>query len=287
MRQEALYLNYAGFQCLEGLEHSNLDLYLTTCGIQNCFSGHFFGPGERDCYILHFIGDGKGVFSTGGKEYVLERGDVFLISPKQQVYYRADEKNPWSYMWVGFQGIKAASYLELAGFSDGVVTGRCTDTPLIFSYVQQMIINRHLTQANELKREAALLQIFAMLIEQHKETLPKEAQYDYPYEIYARQAVDYIQKHCRENIKVQDIAAYIGIDRSYLANVFKQMTGASPQEYLQSYRMEQAKEMLKNSERKISEIAYEIGYSDPLSFSKMFKKYEKMSPMEYRSTHSD
>ncbi len=277
-----IYLNYAGFQCLEDLHHSTIDLYLSTCGIQNCFGGHAFGPGKRDSYILHFISDGKGEFSCGGKTYQLEKGDVFLVKPDVEVSYRADEKQPWSYMWVGFQGIKAASYLTAAGLEGDVVTCRCENTPLIFSYIQQMIICRHLNQANELRREAALLQVLSTLIEEYKASLPKEERYDYPYQVYVEQAVDYIQRNLRNHVKVNDIASYIGIDRSYLTNIFKCEVGVSPQEYMVRARMELAEHLLAETDKKIVEVAEETGYNDAMTFSKAFKKYKGMSPSEYR-----
>ncbi|MBP3339508.1 MAG: AraC family transcriptional regulator [Lachnospiraceae bacterium] len=276
------YLNFAGFQCLENLNHSTLDMYLTTCGIQNCFGGHRFGPGKRDSYILHFVSDGKGIFKCDGVTYELTRGDVFLVKPDTEVYYIADENNPWSYMWVGFNGIKAAAYLEAAGLLGKVVTTKCSNTPIIFSCIQQMIMYRQLTLANELKREAALLQILSIMMEEYKGTLPKEERYDYPYQIYVDQAVDYIQRNFKSNIKVNDLASYIGIDRSYLTNIFKKVTTLSPQEYLMNYRMEQAKNMLSGSEMKIGEIAEKVGYHDQLTFSKMFKKFVGISPTEYR-----
>ena len=276
------YLNFAGFQCLENLNHSTIDMYLTTCGIQNCVSGHSFGPGVRDSYILHFISDGKGIFKCGGVTYELTRGDVFLVKPDTEVYYEADAANPWSYMWIGFNGIKAASYLSAAGLDGSVVTTKCENTPLIFSYIQQMIMYRHLTLANELRRESALLQIFSVLMEEYKGTLPKEERYDYPYQIYVEQAIDYIQRNFKSNVKINDLASYIGIDRSYLTSIFKSVTKLSPQEYLMNYRMEQAKNMLQSTDMKIGEVAESVGYYDQLTFSKMFKKFAGVSPTDYR-----
>lgn len=280
------YLNFAGFQCLENLNHSTLDLYLSTCGIQNCVGGHRFGPGMRDTYILHFISDGTGVFRCDGKTYELSRGDVFLIKPDTEVYYEADGSNPWSYLWVGFHGIKAESYLASAGLKGVQVTSRCENIPLIFSFIQQMIMCRHLTLANELRRESALLQIFSVLMEEYKERLPKEERYDYPYQIYVDQALDYIQHNFKSNIKINDLASYIGIDRSYLTSIFKSVMKLSPQEYLLHYRMEQSMQLLKNTDKKISDIAECVGYHDALNFSKMFKKFNGVSPKEYRDNLS-
>jgi AraC-type DNA-binding domain-containing proteins len=280
--ENATYLNFAGFQCLEDLNHSTIDLYLSTCGIQNCVAGHFFGPGKREEYILHFISDGKGSFTCGGHTYHLSRGDVFLIKPNTEVYYVADFANPWSYLWVGFNGIKAPAYLAYAGLEGDTITCRCENTPLVFSYIQQMIICRHLTHSNELKRQAALLQVLSVLIDEYRARLPKEERYDYPYKIYVEQAIDYIQRNYKSDVKINDIAGYVGIDRSYLTNIFKTVTNLSPQEYLLRYRMEQAKVLLSQTEKKVGEIALQIGYSDPMAFSKMFKKHTGISPTEFR-----
>jgi len=236
----------------------------------------------RDSYILHFISDGKGIFKCNGNTYELSRGDVFLVKPDTEVFYEADEHNPWSYMWVGFNGIKAMSYLESAGLDGQNVTTKCENTPLIFSYIQQMIMCRHLTLANELRRESALLQILSVLMEEYKGTLPKEERYDYPYQIYVDQALDYIQHNFKSNIKINDLASYIGIDRSYLTNIFKHVTKLSPQEYLMRYRMEQSMNMLRKTDMKIGDVAESVGYHDQLTFSKMFKKFTGVSPSEYR-----
>ena len=153
---------------------------------------------------------------------------------------------------------------------------------MIFTYIQQMIICRHLTYANELKREAALLQVLSALIDEYRTTLPKEERYDYPYKIYVDQAIDYIRRNYKSNVKINDIASYIGIDRSYLTHIFKSVTNVSPQEYLLRYRMEQAEVLLTQTDKKIGEIAWCVGYSDSLAFSRMFRKYKGVSPTEFR-----
>ena len=159
-----------------------------------------FRTWKKRCLYFAFISEGKGVFTCGEQTWQLGKGDVFLVKPDTEVYYAADEKNPWSYLWVGFHGLKAASYLSYAGFEGDVLVGKCRDTSLIFTYIQQMIMNRQLTYANELKRQSALLQIFASIIEEYRATLSKDRRYDYPYKIYVEQAVKYIQGNFRKNL---------------------------------------------------------------------------------------
>lgn len=279
---EENFINVVGFQCLDHLQNNAVDIFLSTCGVQNCLSGHFFGPGERDLYIIHFICGGEGCYTAGGRTYHLSSGDFFVIFPGTKVYYQADSVHPWDYLWIGFQGVKAATYLKQAGIDPEHLTGHFHDSSFILTCVQQMILARSLTYHNELKRQAALLQILATLIEIHHDTLSNEEQNDYPYRIYLQQAVDYMNDHIKENIKISEVAAHIGIDRSYLSGIFKNTLKISPQEYLLTLRMDHAAGLLKNTQDKISSIAADVGYEDPLTFTKMFKKYKGMSPSEWR-----
>lgn len=281
-----IFTNFAGFQCLEQLHNNSTGLYLSTCGVQNCPPGYSYGPGIRDIYIIHFICEGKGRYEVHDTAYHLRKGDFFVIYPGTEVFYQADEKDPWDYIWVGFQGIKAETYLGYAGIDREHLIGHCCNTAYMLSCIQQMTLARVLTHYNELRRQAALLQIFAALIEQHHEQLTEEEQLDYPHHIYIDQTLDYVQTHISENIRIQDIANYIGIDRSYLTSIFKKALGMSPQEYLLNYRMEYACELLKDPQAKIATIAREVGYQDPLAFSKVFKKHMNLSPSQWRAEHS-
>ena len=281
-QEKEVFINATGFQCLEHLQNNSVDIYLSTCGVQNCFPGHFFGPGQREEYIIHFICEGKGTYEVDGKTYHLKKGDFFVIPPKTEVYYKADEKEPWDYLWVGFQGVKATTYLKNAGIDKTHRTGHYSNTSYILACIQQMMLARTLTYHNELKRQAALLQILAALIEVHHDTLSDEEQHEYPHRVYLQQALDYMNTHLHENIKISTLASHIGIDRSYLSNIFKSTLEISPQEYLLTLRMDKAADLLKNSDKKINLIACEVGYSDPLTFTKMFKKVKGMAPSEWR-----
>lgn len=278
------YINSTGFQCLEHLQNNAVDIYLSTCGIQNCTSGHSYGPGQREEYIIHFICEGKGVYEVNSKTYHLSKDDFFVIPPKTEVYYKADDTCPWDYLWVGFQGVKATTYLKNAGIDSEHLTGHYQNTSYILACIQQMMLARTLTYHNELKRQAALLQIIAALIEVHHDTLSDEEQHEYPYRVYLQQALDYMNTHLQENIKIGTLAAHIGIDRSYLSNIFKSTLEISPQEYLLTLRMDRAADLLRTTEEKIHVIANKVGYSDPLTFTKMFKRTKGMSPSEWRHT---
>lgn len=280
--RKEVYISAAGFQLLDNLTNDTVDLCLNTCGVQNCAPGHWFGPGTRDEYLIHFICEGKGVYRVNGEAHALGKGDYFVIFPDTDVYYEADRREPWEYIWVGFRGIKAASYLKCAGIDETRLIGRYSNSSYILSCVQQMMLARASGVSNELKRTAALFQILAVLIEDYAAAHPEEREDPRASRAYLDQALAYMDEHLSENIRINDIAAHIGIDRTYLTAVFQQALSLSPKEYLVHYRVNRACMLLRDPDRKISEIAKAVGYDDPLSFSKIFKKCKGVTPSEYR-----
>jgi two-component system response regulator YesN len=99
--------------------------------------------------------------------------------------------------------------------------------------------------------------------------------------LMVEQVKRYMEAHYAGKISLQDIADSVSFSRTYLANLFKQETGMTVWNYLLVIRMENAKALL-NSSLKSYEIAEKVGYDNSIHFSKLFKDYYGLSPMEYR-----
>lgn len=273
----------AGFKCLELFYRKNVDLYLCYCGIENCSNGHSFGPAVRNDYLIHYITKGKGIYQVGNKTYEVKEGEYFLICPGVTTFYQADEKEPWSYIWIGFNGMKAPVYLEYLHLAqESNLVGVCKGQSKLERYVREMLEAKELTYANELRREGLLYLFLSELSMAAEEEKVEETVPDYPYEIYVEHTLRFIEENYQKNIKVNDIADEIGLNRSYLTNSFKKMLGESVQEYLIRFRMGKAESALVNTMDTVQEIARSVGYEDALAFSKAFKKRNRCSPMEYR-----
>lgn len=90
------------------------------------------------------------------------------------------------------------------------------------------------------------------------------------------------QNYSNPNLMLQDVAKAVSMSKSRFSTVFSQTTGQSFTEYLMMLRLNKAKELLKSSSLKSSQIATEIGYNDSHYFSYIFKKNVGMTPSEYR-----
>ncbi len=273
------------FRMLGSLPVEDVELYLTVCGTERCTADKFYGPIVRRDYHMHFILSGKGTLEMAGKVYKLHRGQIFVTVPNVDVFYYSDPKDPWHYGWVSFNGSKAALYLEKAGITADHPVRDAYLEPEEFLTITEEILNHHeITVANELTRTALLYQILALLVNSQNQNLERQNKpipHDYSPDVYVDNALRYIHNHYA-HAKVSEIAAYIGITRSYLTHIFKQKMEISPQEYLMSYRLEQSSRLLRTTNMSIQEIADEIGYENPLTFSKMFKNAYGVSPKNYR-----
>ncbi len=281
MSKIARYTNSAKYKCLENLQKNSAELCLIYCGREECEPGHRFGPNLRDSYVVHVIKNGKGLFEINGKISTLGKGDIFLIPPKTEAWYEADHEEPWSYFWVGFTGLKSQECVENAGFSQKQFVRHMDCTDELSRCVDSILEENRLTYECELRRKAYLMFFFSILIEDYKKQAPYSV-HSYPSSVYARYAIDYINAHYNERIKIAELANYIGVTRNYLATSFKKAMSCSLQEYLINIKMDKASSLLKKTELSIASVANAVGYSDQLAFSKAFKKHFGISPRNYR-----
>ncbi|OXS52864.1 DNA-binding response regulator [Cohnella sp. CIP 111063] len=105
----------------------------------------------------------------------------------------------------------------------------------------------------------------------------------------SQSVVDKVKAYVRENldkdISREDIAHSVYLNPDYLTRIFKKETGLSISDYLLQQRLEIAAGLLINTEMSVASIAGKIGYANFSHFSRMFKKYMQLNPVEYRSKH--
>ena len=219
-------------------------LYVNCCGCSQTAPLHSFGPASKPHYLIHYVLSGKGHFRFHDKEYRLEAGYGFLIQPNELAFYQADAKDPWSYLWVGFAGSRAEEYLHSMGLSDRHPIFSCDKSEELYSIVRDMM--EHNT--------------FGIV----------------------KKAVSFIQSNYCNPIKVTDVADYVCINRSYLYTLFQNYLGMSPQQFLTTFRITKARELLDSTNYPIESIALSCGYSDALVFTKAFHAMKGMSPSKYR-----
>jgi two-component system, response regulator YesN len=98
---------------------------------------------------------------------------------------------------------------------------------------------------------------------------------------------EYVEKNYSQEIRLEDISRYLNISPFHLSRMFKRETGNNIFDYLSMVRIDKSKELLIGSEISVKEICYNVGYSDPNYYCKVFKKVVGLTPTTYRDLNRE
>lgn len=263
------------------------DFYLCYCGHARCEPLHSYGPAVRPNYLLHYILDGRGTYQVEGRKYSLHKGEGFLIEPNKQTFYQADAEDPWTYLWVGFDGSKCESCLHALGLGGQQLTFRCEDDGTLLRLVKTMLTYNKADSESDFMIQALLCQFFAYLSKEISSHAEKRLTKMERENLYIHKALEYIRNNYSNGITVSDIANHVILNRSYLFTLFQRVLEISPREYLMQFRLTRAEEQLTLTDTSVANIAKGCGYQDPQVFSKAFKQMYGVTPLKYRKQHRE
>jgi AraC-like DNA-binding protein len=102
-----------------------------------------------------------------------------------------------------------------------------------------------------------------------------------PKEIVAA-AVDYLRAHLAEPLQMAELVKHLGLCRAWIYELFSAETGLTPHDYRQRLRLEKAQELLRDTRRTVTDIAFTMGFESSQHFSRVFRKYAGETPSDYR-----
>ncbi len=236
------------------------------CGEEKCKPNHQYA-GVRSYWLLHYILSGKGTFTSNGITHHLHAGQCFVIRPKESTVYESDSNEPWHYVWIGFSAgitmpeiLKTQPFFEAQKYAD------------IFSKMLGVSARK---DDKECYLCGCIAELLAHLFEESRSPLSTTSQ-------TMEQAKNCIEsEYMSPALTVNGVAERLHLNRSYFSTAFRNYTGASPQEYLNRYRLERAAQLLKSSDMSVAQIAMATGYADFCNFSRMFKRRFGVSPSKY------
>ncbi len=266
-----------------------VDLGLYQFGWEQCDPSHSFGPAARNHYLFHFCLSGTGTLyadnSKGISEtYQIKSGQGFMLFPHQVCTYIADHEIPWEYVWIEFDGLRAKETVDLAGLSPDqpVYKARYKDISETMKEEMLYIVNH--------KEESPfhLIGHLYLFIDSfvRSATSGQINKGNSLRDFYIKEAFSFIEQNFQNDISIEDIASFCGLNRSYFGKIFRENTGKSPQDFLISYRMTKATELLKLTRLSIRDIGNAVGYPNQLHFSRAFKNTYGVSPRQWRNEHN-
>ena len=266
-----------------------MDVTLYQYGWERCSPSHSYGPAARNHYLFHYIINGRGIlYSTDQQDnthiYHLERNQAFLICPNQINTYIADKDDPWEYTWLEFDGLRAKEFLDAAGLDISSPIYRGNDRTLRDQMKEEMLTIVRQKNRSSMYQIGHLYLFLDLLVQSsfnHREITGGKLK-----DFYIREAITFIeQNYSHSAITIEDIAAVCNLNRSYLGKIFRESLNQTPQQFLISYRMNRAAELLKFSDLRVGEIGKMVGYPNQLHFSRAFKNVYGQSPSYWRKEY--
>ncbi len=209
-----------------------------------------------------------------------------MLFPNQINTYIADQDLPWEYTWVEFDGLRAKEIVSTAGLSPDHPVYHAGSKDLRNEMMNEMLyIARHPGSSSESPfHMIGHLYLFLDYFMRSAATV-RMNQSGKIRDFYIKEALSYIEQNFQNNITIEDIAAFCGLNRSYFGKIFHDTIGKSPQEFLISYRMTKAAELLKLTSLSVADIGNAVGYPNQLHFSRAFKNVYGTSPRSWRNVN--
>ncbi|MEH7084264.1 AraC family transcriptional regulator [Neobacillus drentensis] len=239
-----------------------------------------------DLSEIIYICEGEGTFITNNKSYTAKKGDILIYNAGIIHEEYSNPSNPLITYFCGISNLAIDQLKELCiipfEFEPVIRENQYSDQ--IGSYFS------HIFEESSLKGDGyeiicqGLLTSSIALIHRaiRLQNFKNEAQ---DSNSLAHRIKEYIDKNYKKNLKLEDIAETLFINKYYLSHVFKEQMQMTPINYLINRRIGEAKNLLVSTELKIGEIARIMGYDNTNYFTLLFKKMTGETPRQFKENH--
>ena len=246
---------------------------------------------KHDAWELYHVIHGHGNRIAGDTLQPFSAGDVVLIPPSMHHY--------WQYAPTSADNDGGIHYLMVA-FSHSLIT-RCIEVfpelrnrltsltfpvnALKYGLESSRVIRKMLSQMNDmddLGRLSAMFRLLPVIFNSSDHILagkPMQIERDVRR---MQQICAYVMAHYVHTITLNEIASEVGMNRSAFCSYFKRCKKMTFSQFVTQYRLNTACELLKHSQKQVSEICFAVGFNDVPHFNRVFKELQGMTPKEYR-----
>ncbi|MFK7830074.1 MAG: helix-turn-helix domain-containing protein [Congregibacter sp.] len=254
--------------------------YPTAMGFYPSAMGHQMLREKHDDNLLFLCTEGRGELETSAGSVEVRSGDTVVLPQGEAHSYRASEEHAWTLYWVHFRGARSSQFIDhlLHGETHCLHTGV---EPSLIAGFQQMLaadttgynLNAFIAASNRLRH---LLAEFALCRDRHRESS------------MGRMDLGKLQRFMRErvsgSVSLAELAAFTGLTPQHFSLRYKAETGYPPLRHFAHMKIEAACRLLDSTRDSVKSVGAQLGYSDPLYFSRVFRRTLGLSPSQYRDS---
>ncbi len=238
--------------------------------------GYFLQRNSYDSFLLMFITKGACTVTLDGTSSEAHAGDIVLLDCYAPHQYGSE--TGYESVWLHFDGPLCREYCGHIIRSCGHILTPGSDSSIKHRLLK---IYRTFKNADPVDEPDCSKEITCILTEllhcrTKKETAPSAKQ-------SLSDTIAYINEHFSEPLTLDALAASASLSPWYFTRLFTEQTGMTPHRYLIAVRLNAAKFLLKTTSIPVKEIGFSCGFSSESSFCTTFRKWEQVTPGEYRN----
>ncbi len=275
-------------------EHTGIPLYIRTADLA-VYPGMSAPCHWHDDIEWIYIISGKMCYYINGKRILLDEKDSLMVNTRQMHYGYSYKKQDCHFLCILFHpslfGNNKAllqkyvtpvienAYCEYLYFDSKQTRGQ-----EIAEYLEQIrCLKEGATNAYEMQAIAVIFQLWSSLLQCRELAIPNNKSDSNSDLEIQKNMVSFICQHYAEQISLNEIAASGNVSRSKCCLIFKHYLQQSPVDFLNTFRLKTSCNLLRNTEKSITEIAFSCGFNHLSYFSKLFIKNFGCTPREYRN----
>lgn len=253
---------------------NHVDLQCLSCGCNLTRYDLRADTKAQSSYKLFYIYKGSCVMNINEVPHRVNADCSVLVFPFQK--YRIEQADNLKYYWLEFTGFQGTALVSQTAFTytSPVVGGMNKDGfEFLFEYPECGTDEAY----DRYRNAAVVLLIFSFYLERFPGSGQRENDYVYAARVF-------IEDHYSDpSLNVNMVVSHLKLDRSHFYRLFKTETGVSPVDYINRRRISRAESLLTNRRMSIKDVAYSVGYTDQMYFSRVFKRLSGKTPTEFRN----
>ncbi len=229
-------------------------------------------------HIVIVCAAGRGTCTLPTGVHSVRAGQALAIPAGLPHRYEADSDDPWTIWWMHLVGRQVPDLLATIGATPEQPVFGLGDPARVVSLIDTIIrrMERDETMATLLASSGAAWHAMALLAADRRTISRQQAD---PIEA----TIEHLRSNVSTRVSLAELAGMAGLSVSHYSALFRRATGYGALEFQTRLRMGAARELLDTTDRSIASVASQVGFADPLYFSRQFHRIHGISPTEYRS----
>jgi YesN/AraC family two-component response regulator len=255
-------------------------------------------PNRRNIEVFDLLIVTSGALYMGeeDRQWKVQAGEALILSPDRYHYSTQSCTEETHFYWLHFQTTgkwyevmdsnrKEVHKTAITPFHKNELFTidlpkycKLSNPTLIYEKLRKLLLLvGHVSSKSRLQEQAIFQEILMQL---HGDYQPKVNTNAIQI---AEKTANYLQQHFHQALSYKQLSEDLNFHAAYITRCMKQVYGCTPQEYLTTYRIEQSKLFLLNTDKSVGEIAEKVGFSTTSYFTKTFSKQLKISPLKFRN----